>query len=141
MEIELDATQDPNTDQLVSTGTGRIYYPGRKNHPVAIVLPNLASHPAPSQPNPETLRYQLEWEIDSPKPTLSKDALAVQGFAQRQGKAVSARDVQRGNLPELKNYSADQIRELFLLLEKSGKGKTNGVESAMTYRAIDEFDI
>jgi hypothetical protein len=140
MEIELDATQDPNTDQLVSTGTGRIYYPGRKNNPVAIVLPNLASHPDPSQSAQATMRYQLEWEIDSPKPTLAKDALAVQVFAQRQGKFVSARDVQRGNLPELKNYSADQIRDLFLLLKKSGKGRTNGVESAMTYRALDGFD-
>jgi hypothetical protein len=140
MEVELDATQDPNTNQLVSTGTGRIYYPARKNHPVDIVLPNLASPQSAIQSAQDTMRYQLEWEIDSSKPALAKDALAVQGFAQRQGKPVSAREVQRGNIPELKSYSADQIRDLFLLLEKSGKGKTNGVESAMTYRAIDGFD-
>jgi hypothetical protein len=142
MEIELNAVQDPKTDALVSAQTGRIYYPGRKNAPVEIVLPNLKPPSPPAASTTTDVRYQLEWMLEPrsthPTPSMSplpKDAEALYRWAAKQGKPIRERDVLAAKLKGLEGYSADQIRDLFRVLEAQGYGTTKPAGSGLEFIA------
>lgn len=60
---------------------------------------------------------------------------AVYEWASRQGKAIKARDVQGARIAEVDGFSADHIRAIFIALEQSGRGKTYGAGSSMSYHA------
>lgn len=123
LEAKLEATVDPKTGEAVPTGEVFLFYPGRKTTPVRLQVPQLKTPsfaPSTSTPEPGTN-------------DLAPDLKALWDWAQNQHPPIKARDVQRANIRPLTNYSSEQIRELFLALEKLGKGKTSGLSNNLTY--------
>ncbi|MBD1913618.1 MULTISPECIES: hypothetical protein [unclassified Leptolyngbya] len=71
---------------------------------------------------------------DASSPEFPREVLeAVYTAAKKRNRPVSARDIQQARLPDLDGYSADQIRAVFLSLERMGRGKTDGLGSGITY--------
>jgi hypothetical protein len=63
---------------------------------------------------------------------LLTEASAIHEYALKQSDEwVKVRDIQRANLTPLKGYLAEQIKELFLLLEEKGKGVVEGDDAKM----------
>lgn len=63
---------------------------------------------------------------------LPEEAIAIHEYALKQADEwVKVRDIQRANLTPLKGCLAEQVRELFLLLEEKGKGVVEGDEAKM----------
>lgn len=83
----------------------------------------------PEQPEPET----------DTEPSLPEHFKAILTFAQRQGRAISARDVQQAHLKPLEalNTGADGIRYCFERLAEMDYGQVEGTGSSMTFTAVE----
>jgi hypothetical protein len=82
-------------------------------------------------------------EVEQPKsesdePSLPEHFKAILAFAQRQGRAISARDVQQVRLKPLEalNLGAEGIRYCFERLAEMGHGQVEGKGAEMTFTAV-----